>query len=183
MKNKILIIDIETTGFLPTGKICEIGIVELDIETGNKRILFDSLCNPGGLTIDGLSASWIVERGYIAADEILSAVPIETIVDRVQGIINSYPSGATAFNNRFDFDFLETVGVKIPKRLPCPMLLSTNICKLPGNYGYKRPKVEEAYKFFFPDSEYIEKHRGADDAFHEADIVFKLIEMKVFNLN
>jgi len=33
MENKILIIDIETTGFLPKGKIVEIGIVELDILT------------------------------------------------------------------------------------------------------------------------------------------------------
>ncbi len=57
------------------------------------------------------------------------------------------------------------------------MLVSTPICKCPnknGRGGYKWPKVEEAYKHFFPESEYVELHRGADDAFHEADIVYEL---------
>ena len=57
------------------------------------------------------------------------------------------------------------------------MLLSTNICKLPNQNnkaGYKWPKVEEAWKHFYPEIEYVELHRGADDAFHEADIVFAL---------
>lgn len=36
--NKILILDIETTGFLQQGgKIVEIGIVELDLSNGNKK--------------------------------------------------------------------------------------------------------------------------------------------------
>ena len=56
------------------------------------------------------------------------------------------------------------------------MLLSTPICKCPNTNrgGYKWPKVTEAYKFFFPESEYDELHRGADDAFHEASIVYEL---------
>ena len=40
---KILIIDIETTGFLPDGKIVEVGAVELCLETGNKKIIFDKV--------------------------------------------------------------------------------------------------------------------------------------------
>jgi DNA polymerase-3 subunit epsilon len=71
------------------------------------------------------------------------------------------------------------------------MLLSTNICKIPhkkGKNGKRRkgnkwPSVMEAYKFFFPDNEYIEKHRGADDAFYEADIVFKLYKMGIFKID
>lgn len=177
---KILIIDIETTGFLPTGKICEIGIVELCLVTGEKKILFDRVINPG-LSKEQLLDSWIVKNGYMNADEILNGVPFDEIKDEVQEIINQYPDGATAFNRDFDVRFLESYGIKFPKKLPCPMLKSTPICKLHGKYNsYKWPKVEEAYKHFFPESTYVELHRGADDAFHEADIVLALHRMNCF---
>ena len=43
--DKILVIDIETTGFQKQGgSIVEVGIVELDLETGKAEIIFDSLC-------------------------------------------------------------------------------------------------------------------------------------------
>ena len=61
------------------------------------------------------------------------------------------------------------------------MLVSTPICKIPNKWGKdKWPKVEEAYNFFFPGNDYVELHRGADDAFHEADIVFELIKRGKF---
>ena len=41
-ENKILIIDIETSAFIDEGgKILEVGIVELDLENGEKKILFN----------------------------------------------------------------------------------------------------------------------------------------------
>ena len=49
--SKILIIDIETTDFLQrNGKIVEVGIVELDLSNGNRKIIFDSVCWESGLT-------------------------------------------------------------------------------------------------------------------------------------
>lgn len=46
---EILIIDLETTGFLTQGgKIVEVGIVELDLETGNKKIIFDQVVHEKG---------------------------------------------------------------------------------------------------------------------------------------
>jgi len=177
---KILIIDIETTGFLPDGKIVEVGIVELNTETKEKQIIFDKVFNPR-LPVSEIENSWIVKNGYMTVEEIMSGGNIEDFIGFIQNQIDQYPDGSTAYNNRFDFDFLESVGIKFPKKLPCPMLLSTDICKLPGQFGgYKWPKVEEAWHFFFGDTGYIEKHRGADDAFHEAEIVIKLIEMGIF---
>ena len=108
---------------------------------------------------------------------------MESVREDVQGILNRYTNGATAFNNQFDFGFMESRGFKFPKKLPCPMKISTNICKIPGPYGYKWPKVQEAFDHFFGKTDYVEQHRGADDAFHEADIVFKLIQMGKFKLN
>lgn len=64
------------------------------------------------------------------------------------------------------------------------MLLSTDVVKMPSpRGGYKWPKVQQAYDFFFPDNEYTEQHRGADDAFYEADIVYKLYEMGKFKID
>lgn len=85
----------------------------------------------------------------------------------------------------FDFGFLKDRGFTFPIELDCPMKLSTDICKIPSprGRGYKWPKVQEAYDFFFPDNEYIEKHRGADDAFYEADIVYKLYQMEIFKID
>ena len=62
------------------------------------------------------------------------------------------------------------------------MILSTNICKLKGRYKgkYKWPSVQEAWDFYFGNTGYVEKHRGADDAFHEADIVFELIKRGLY---
>jgi DNA polymerase-3 subunit epsilon len=65
------------------------------------------------------------------------------------------------------------------------MLLATDLCKLPSKNGYKDykwPKVTEAFAFLFPDHEYTELHRGADDAIHEAMIVHKLFTMGIFKV-
>ena len=185
---KILVIDLETTGFLSSnpdrcGKIVEIGIVRLNLKNGKKKILFDRVINPG-MTKAQLSNSWICKNGYMNPDDILKGSSFLSITEELQEIIYKYKNGATAFNRKFDVDFLSHYGIKFPKLLPCPMIVSTPICKLPkanSRYGgYKWPKVEEAYKYFFPESEYVELHRGADDAFHEADIVYALHKLNKF---
>lgn len=184
---KILVIDIETTGFLNQGgKIVEVGIVSLDLENGQKEIVFNSVVHERPITREEVENSWIVQNGYISVEEIQMSEMLKNKLPEIQKVIDSYPSGATAFNKSFDFDFLKSRGVKFPKELPCPMILSTDICRLPNQYGYssyKWPKVEEAWKHFFPEIEYVELHRGADDAFHEADIVYELYKLGVFKLN
>lgn len=184
---KILVIDIETTGFQNQGgKICEVGIVSLDLSNGNKEIVFNSLCHERPITREHVQDSWIVKNGYITVEEIQNSPYLPSILAEIQNVINSYPNGATAFNRSFDFNFLQSRGVQFPKMLPCPMILATDICKLPNQNGfssYKWPKVEEAWKHFFPEVEYVELHRGADDAFHEADIVYELYKLGVFKIN
>lgn len=182
---KILILDIETTGFLNEGgKIVEVGIVELCLQTGNRRILFDSVCHERPITREHVESSWIVKNSDLTVEAIRLSPQFEFIKPNIQEILNAYPLGATAFNNAFDFSFLENRGIVFPKKLPCPMKLSTDICKLPSpRGGYKWPKVEEAHLHFFGNVGYVEKHRGADDAFFEAEIVYKLYQMGVFKIN
>jgi len=183
--NKILVLDLETTGFLnENGKIVEIGIVELNLDNGEKKIIYNQVCHEKGITLSDVEKSWIVQNSDLNVEQIKYSPSLDRIKPTVQMILNDYPLGSTAFNNSFDFGFMENRGFIFPKKLDCPMKLSTDICKIPSpRGGYKWPKVQEAYDFFFGKTDYIEKHRGADDAFHEAEIVYELYKRGIFKLN
>ncbi|MDD2999466.1 MAG: hypothetical protein PHV05_10435 [Candidatus Riflebacteria bacterium] len=58
---KIAIVDIETTGFLPKGLILEVGIAELDLETGNAIPIYDKLVKESGFSEEH-NSSWIFKN-------------------------------------------------------------------------------------------------------------------------
>lgn len=179
---KILVIDIETTGLNPLqDKILEVGIVELNLLTGEIKTIFDKLCHERPISLDDVKNSWIEKNGFITVEEVRHSPQFQTISEEIQSIVSNY-EGATAFNKSFDFSFLKNRGIKFKREFPCPMLLSTDICKIPSPRGYKWPKAQEAYDFFFPNSGYSEKHRGADDAVHEAEIIHELYKRGIFKI-
>jgi len=183
--SRILIIDLETTGFLQNGgKIVEVGIVGLNLETGAKKILFDEVCHERPISRKEVEESWIVKNSTMTVEAIQKSRQLKFLQPRIQEILNKFPTGATAFNNAFDFGFMENRGFVFPKKLDCPMKLCTNICKIPNKSrsGYKWPNFEEAHKYFFGETGYVEQHRGADDAFYEADLVFKLYQLGIFKI-
>jgi len=183
MDKKILVIDIETTGFLDQGgSIVEIGIAELDMETGEVQVIFDSVCKESILTAKHREEpfGWIFRNSDLTVEEVRHAPTFEEVAEEVQSIIDDYPLGVTAYNRQFDIDFLASRNIRFQKLQPCPMLVATDVCKIKKNgkhTGYKWPKVEEAWAQLFPDQPYTELHRGADDAFHEAMILYKLYEI------
>lgn len=182
---KILIIDLETTGFLQQGgKIVEIGIVELNLLNGEKKIVYDKVCHERPITKKEVEESWIVKNSTMSVFDIQNSRQLIYLKPEIQKILNDYPTGATAYNNAFDFGFMENRGFYFPKKLPCPMKLSTDICKIPhkNRQGIKWPNFEEAKEFFLGKSDYIEKHRGADDAYHEADLVYHLFKIGIFKI-
>ena len=70
---------------------------------------------------------------------------------------------------------------EINKRLFCTMKSSVEFCKLPGQYGFKWPRLEELYKICF--SEKLENaHNALVDVKATYRIFQKLQEEKVFNL-
>lgn len=186
-KKEILILDIETTGFLQQGgAIVEIGIVSLDLNTGEVREIFQDLIREDIFTEKHTKKpyGWIFDNSNLTPEDVMEALPADDVFEMVQDILDSYPLGCTAFNKKFDFSFLKNRGLKITE-LPCPMLLSTDVCKLlkkGHGGGYKWPKVEEAFKYFYPDVDYTEAHRGLDDAKHEAMIVYALYERGIFKV-
>lgn len=187
-KNKMLVIDIETTGFLNQGgSIVEIGIVELDLSNGETKILLDSVCRESMLTARHREApfGWIFQNSTLTIEDVRDAPPFEEVAAQAQQIIDSYPLGVTAYNRNFDVPFLQDRSLKFGQLQPCPMLLATPVCKLlsaNGRSGYKWPKVEEAWNYFFPETEYEELHRGADDALHEAKIVYEMYKRGVYEV-
>jgi len=135
-----------------------------------------------GITKQEVENSWIVKNSNLTVEKIRFSKNFNVLKPKIQAIINFYSAGATAFNNGFDFTFLEAAGIKFGKKLPDPMKLLTPIMKLPGKIGYKWPKVEEAYSYLFPKENYKEMHRGADDAFDEAKIVYELYKRGFFSI-
>jgi DNA polymerase-3 subunit epsilon len=174
---KIGIIDIETTNFFHNGGfIVEVGIASLDTETGDVETVFDSTCREDGMTAKDREA-WIFQNSDLTVEEVRESPLFEDLKPEIQKHIDSFDA-VTAYNKRFDFTFLLDRGIILGQEWPCPMLQATDVCKLPGRYGsFKWPKVEEAWTHFFPDEPYVELHRGADDALHEAKIVFKLFQL------
>ncbi len=182
MPKEILVLDIETTGFLDQGgKIVEIGIVKLDLDSGEVTSVYDSLIKEDGLNASHTRGKfgWIFQNSNLKFEEVMEAPSLDSQKAVIQDLLDRYR--VTAYNKAFDFGFLKDRGFQV-KELECPMHLSTPIVKLPSPYnrGFKWPKVEEAWDFFFGKTGYIEAHRGLDDAAHEAKIVHKLYQMGKF---
>lgn len=170
------VVDIETTGFFPRGNIVEIGIASLDTETGEVKTVFNSVCRELGMDA-GYHDAWIFKNSDLTVKEVEKSPLLEDLKPEIQHILDGFVA-ITAYNKRFDFTFLRDRGFAIDSEWPCPMLVATNVCKLPGRRrngsSYKWPKVQEAWDFFFPEIPYVEEHRGADDAAHEAKIIHAL---------
>lgn len=173
----IVVVDIETTGFFHKEDcILEISVCRLDLDSGECSELFNKLIRENHYSVKHRDA-WIFKNSDLRYEDILKAKPLNVYKKELQRIFNIYP--ATAFNKRFDFGFLKDRGFLI-KELPCPMVSATDILKLPPKKPgtiYKWPSVEEAWKYFFPEKEYIEKHRAYDDSVHEALIIVELYKI------
>jgi len=184
---EIAIVDIETTGFQNQGGlIVEIGIVGLNLDTGNITDEFEAIVKEDGFgnshTIEPLG--WIFRNSDLNFEDVLKAGKLRTILPKIQSVFDKYTLGATAFNKSFDFGFLRSRGLSI-NELPCIMLTASPVVNLAPNPGFndpKWPKVEEAWQHFFPDSHYKEAHRALDDARHEALIALELYKLGYFKL-
>lgn len=172
---RIGILDIETTNFLGQhGLIVEVGIAALDTETQEIDTVFGSICQEPGFDPND-ETPWIFNNSSLTA----AAVSKAPMLSELKGVIEHHLKGfdfVTAFNKSFDFDFMRDRRIAIGLEFPCIMKSAVNVCKLPGKgSGYKWPNVEEAWKVLMPTIPYIEKHRGPDDAAHEAVILRELI--------
>ena len=174
------IVDLETTGFLNKGgHIVEIGMVGFNTKFSGVRDILNIRCREAAMGApDG--EAWIFKNSSLTVNEVANAELLEQQRPAIQSALNSVDV-VTAYNKDFDFGFLRDRGFRLPQEWPCPMIVLTDIMKLPKTGwaakkypGYKYPSVEEAWRFLFPEFQYKEQHRGLDDAMHEASIVSEM---------
>lgn len=172
---KIIVLDIETTGFNSRfDAILEIGMALVDTDTKEIKQLFNEVVLDKRFNANKHKNSWIFQNSTLTVEDVINARPLYLVRPEIQQILNKYP--VTAFNASFDFRFLEYVNLKINK-VKCLMKTSR-----PYYYNMtgknKNPSVQEMYDVLFPGEIYEEQHRGYDDATHEAKILLKLVELK-----
>jgi DNA polymerase-3 subunit epsilon len=171
----VCVIDIETTGLDPIfDYIVEVGICKLDLATGEVSPLLNTLVCEEGFKWDGDPDGWIFNNSSLSYEDVLTAPAWEVVRPNIKEIIKKYP--VTAFNKDFDLGFLYHRGVHPRNVLPCIMKTATPVCRIPHpSYpGYKWPKAEEAWDYFFPHHGYVELHRAYDDCVHEALILHEM---------
>jgi DNA polymerase III alpha subunit (gram-positive type) len=180
MIKEILVLDIETTG-LQTNEdlILELGMVKLDLETGEITTLFDAVFKDERLTARHREA-WIFQNGFMTIDEIRNAKPITDYKEEIQSIMNEFLGRITAWNRDFDSAFLERAGFLLGQAIDCPMKKSVDYFKIESAFGYKWPKAQEAWDILFPNTPKTEEHRGLDDAKMEAAIIYELFKKGVY---
>ena len=182
MKNEIIVLDIETTGLNPNEDfILELGMVKLNLDNGEITTLFNQVFKDPNLRARHHKA-WIFENGFMSVEEIRNALPISHYFDEIQNIFDFYQGRITAWNRDFDSAFLVSNGFDLGPAAICPMKESVDFFKIPGNYGYKWPKAQEAWDILFSETPKIEKHRGLDDAKMEAAIIYELHKQGVVDI-
>ena len=174
---EILVIDIETTGFSTIADaIVEIGIVLVNTDTNIMSIQFNKIVKDHNFHPEKHKNAWIFQNTKLTPEKILGAKPISHHFDKIQSLLDKYP--ITAFNKSFDMRFMRARGFTC-KDIKCLMMASMEYIDLKDKRGAKkRPSVQEAHDHFFPTEKYVEKHRGGDDAKHEAKILLKMCELK-----
>lgn len=196
--NKVLVIDIETTSRSPsTGHMIEIGMAVVDTNILCVEHIGGFLLTSPEITSEELENSWAWENSIGLADDIYKKVSLasygksltlddfiklsylESLRFFMQQTLDHFHT--TAFNSGFDFKFLEAAGFEIPYKAPCIMRAAREVVQATDKNGrIKNPTVKEAYDHFFPGNDYVEQHRGVDDAYHEAQILLELYKMGKF---
>ena len=172
---KLLIIDIETTGLVPEGNaIVEIGIVLCDTDTRETTTVFNQIVKDNEFDYNKHKNSWIFQNTDLTPEEVQNANNLDTYREELQNLFDQYP--ITAYNKRFDISFMAARGFKLNDTKDLMdngieihyMLARSN----------RRPSFERLYNWIFPHSNYVEKHRGLDDAIHEAKALYVFCDIK-----
>jgi len=172
-----MVLDIETTALEPRdGEIVEIGSVILDSKTLEIEKKFHKVIKEKS---DFNRTAWIFYNSDLTPEQVdQEGVTIEGIKEEFQKLLNSYVT--IAYNQGFDFKWLESRGFKITRVGKDPMPIATDILRIPSHRGYKWPKVQECLNFW--KIKEVEPHRASEDARLEAMIVAELIKSNNYEL-
>lgn len=175
---EIIVLDIETTGFgYRKDAIVEIGMTLVNTVTKEINIIFDKVVKDSNFDKRKHKDAWIFQNSTLTLEDVLKAKSIEFYREDIQGLLNKYPM--TAFNMPFDTGFMKAREFKL-RETKCLMKTCREYNRNLDKSGrIKMPTVPEIYEqFFINEEKYVEKHRGADDAYHEGKILLRLVELK-----
>lgn len=175
---EIIVLDIETTGlYRNSDAIVEIGMVLVDTDKKTIKPIFDNVVNHDKFDKYKHKNAWIFSHSNLTVEDVINAKSLEEYRPTIQSYLDTYPM--TAFNMKFDTSFLEENGFSL-KKTKCLMESSKPFNKNRlANGARKTPNVEEIYHQFYPEEkDFVEAHRGCDDAYREGKILLKLCEFK-----
>ena len=174
LTDRVIVIDIETTGFdSSVDKIIEIGIIEVNLKTKERKVLFNSPIYEEG--VDLHKNSEFFKMSSLDYSNITNYPSLEFLENTLQFIFDNVR--ITSFNMNFDLGFLGSRGFLFPKKLQDLMTHTRKIMPKGKKYNF-----EYAYRFLFnssknkrgnylSDPNYIQQHHAIDDAIYEAELL------------
>ena len=172
---EILVLDIETTGLHTTyASVVEVGMVLVNTKTKKSKTVFNKVVRENNFNPN--YKCWIFDNSDLTPTDVMKAKTLDHYRPKIQALLDKYP--VTAYNKSFDLRMFRARGF-VCNDVECLMKSTKSYFKVKKNNRVKSPSVEEAYKIFFPKSKYVEKHRGGDDAIHEAKILLEMCDMKI----
>jgi DNA polymerase III alpha subunit (gram-positive type) len=176
---KLLVVDIETTGFYAqSDAIVEIGIALVDTVTKKIELVFDNVIKHDKFNSKRHKNSWIFQNTTLTVEDVENAKPLDDYKEELQALFDKYKM--TAYNKSFDLRFLKAAGFQM-NDVKCLMQTATQYSEYKDKNGKtKRPSVEEIYnQFFMKNGEiYVEEHRAGADAKDEAKIMLHMVDLK-----
>ena len=124
---KILVVDIETTGFYPSDAIVEIGISLVDTVTRKVILVFDEVIKEKKFTKWKHKNAWIFQNTTLTVEDVMKANSLEYHKPEIQALFDKYKM--TAYNKSFDLRFLRKAGFVIDD-IKCLMKSATEYSKL-----------------------------------------------------
>lgn len=189
----ILFFDTETTGLPYDYKKAP----ELDLNNWPRLVqLAFILCDESGKVIE--ENNYIIKpEGFIIPKEASNVHGITTefathygkpIIQALLHLAKSLNESflIVAHNYAFDKNVIrgEYLRTKLPYNVPpsfCTMETGTHVCKIPGKYGFKWPKLQELHHFLF-DKEFDKAHDALADVRATKDCFFEMTGRRLVHL-
>lgn len=175
-----LFFDTETTGFPPSARICQLAALLTD-KDGNEIKRLNSLVKPD---------NWTIPEKVIAihgkTNEMCEAEgsPMLELLDEFFKMLRDSRvviAHNISFDNKMigiECEYYNQKWLTLGLVYYCTMEKSKNILKLPhARYGYKNPKLIEAYRYFFG-KDFDNAHDAMADVMACRDVFFKLMELQ-----
>ena len=173
-------VDTETTGLFgsPRDLVVDIGISKVDLDSCDVSEVYSAVVNYPSFMVMERSDSWIFHNTDLTVDDVMLGTPFPQVRSEIFNILHGRL--VSSFNVAFDFSkFLYRRPWDLRDcwdEAPCIMKSSADVCRIPGcGGGYKWPKLQEAYDFFFPDmSSGPQSHRALSDAMMAGHVLLAL---------